>query len=149
MTTVFTDWQARLALTGQHSSGGLTPGEQIGLAGSTAVRGFNERAVATDSGHVANMELYTPDLAGGLKLPGNLRGVLFYDFANGRNIGVATPSPSSPDSVGIASSGLGLRYNILKDFNLRADVAEVTKAGPVGTESRGDVRGHFHMSLSF
>lgn len=149
MTTVFTDWQARLAFSGQHTNRGLVAGEQLGLAGSTAVRGFNERAVATDSGHLVNLEAYTPDLAGELKIPGNLRGVLFYDFARGKNIGVVVPSPSSPDSVGIAAGGLGLRYNVLKDFNLRADVAEVTKAGPAGTESRGDWRGHFNMSLSF
>lgn len=149
MAAMFTDWQARLAFSGQYTNTGLVPGEQFGLAGSTAVRGFNERAVTADAGHVVNLEAYTPDLAAGLSIPGNLRGVMFYDFARGTNLGVVVPTPGTASSVGIAAGGLGLRYNVQKDFSMRADLAEVTKAGPSGTESRGDWRGHFNMSLSF
>jgi hypothetical protein len=59
----------------QYTNTPLVAGEQFGLAGSTLVRGFQERAVAADSGIVANAELYTPELAGSVGLPGQLRGV--------------------------------------------------------------------------
>jgi len=146
LTALPPDWQVRAALSAQYATTGLIPGEQFGLAGSTAVRGFTERAVATDSGHLVNLELYTPDLAARLGMPGNLRGLLFYDFARGRNHGASAPTL---EDVGIAAAGLGLRYNYKKDVNFRADVAQVVKAGPAGTEGRGDWRGHFNLAVSF
>ena len=39
-----TDWQLRLAANGQYAGDPLVAAEQLGLAGSTAVRGFDERA---------------------------------------------------------------------------------------------------------
>ncbi len=149
MTTLFSDWQARVAFSGQYSNNGLVAGEQFGMAGSTAVRGFGERAVAADTGHVANVEAYTPELARIMNIPGNLRGVLFYDLARGKNLGVQAATTGSADRLGIAAAGLGLRYNFQKSVSVRADVAGVTKAGPVGTESRGDWLGHVNMSYSF
>lgn len=146
MTAVLTDWQARLAFSSQFTNDGLVAGEQFSLAGSTAVRGFGERAVTADNGHLVNLEAYSPELAPGLKLPGNLRGILFYDFARGHNNGAQAPASSS---FGIASGGLGLRYNLQKDLILRADLAEVLKAGPAGTESRGDWFGHINVTYSF
>ncbi len=149
LAAMFSDWQARLALSAQYANAGLVAGEQFGLAGSTAVRGFSERAITADSGHLVNLEAYTPDFAADLHVPGNLRGILFYDFARGQNIGVQLVTPGTASSLGIASGGLGLRYNLEKDFSFRADLAEVTKAGPLGTENRGDWRGHLNMTLSF
>jgi len=147
MATVLTDWQARLAFSGQYANNGLVPGEQISLAGSTAVRGFGERAVTADTGHLVNLELYSPELAGNLKLPGNLRAVFFYDFARGHNNDLLAQPPAI--NVGIASAGVGLRYNLQKDLTFRTDFANVLKAGPVGTESRGDWFGHVNLVYSF
>lgn len=149
MTAMLTDWQARLAFSGQYSNNGLVAGEQFGLAGSSAVRGFGERAVAADIGHLVNLEAYTPDVAQELGIPGNLRGVLFYDFSRGKNLGVQAATATTANRLGVAAGGLGLRYNLQKDIAIRADLAEVTKAGPSGTENRGDWLGHFNMSLSF
>lgn len=146
LTSIVADWQFRAALSGQYTNTGLIAGEQFGLAGSTAVRGFNERAVAADMGHFVNLEAYSPDLAASIGTPGSLRGLLFYDFARGWNNGALDPTPST---FGIASAGVGLRYNLRKDIGLRIDLAQVTKAGPLGTESRGDWRGHVNMLLSF
>lgn len=146
LTAIFTNWQLRAALSGQYTNSGLVPGEQFGMAGSNAVRGFNERAVAADTGHLVNIEAYTPELAAGVGVPGSLRGVLFYDFSRGWNNGALAPTLST---FGVASVGVGLRYNLRKDVGLRADLAQVTKAGPTGTEGRGDWRGHFNMLLSF
>lgn len=147
MATVFSTWQARVAVAGQYASDGLVPGEQISLAGVNAVRGFGERAVTADSGHVVNLEVYSPELANDLSISGNLRGVLFYDFARGHNSDVLAPPPAT--NVGIASAGVGLRYNMQKDLTIRVDLAEVQKAGPTGTEGRGDWFGHVNMMYSF
>ncbi|MDD5175912.1 MAG: ShlB/FhaC/HecB family hemolysin secretion/activation protein [Sterolibacterium sp.] len=149
MTVIFTDWQIKAALAGQYTRTGLIGGEQFGLAGANAVRGFTERAVAADRGEMANIEAYSPELAKLLDLPGSLRGVLFFDASHGKNIDVAIPSPTTAESVGVAAAGLGLRYSLRKEFSLRADVAKVTKAGPVGTESKGDWRGHFNMLYNY
>lgn len=146
LSALFTDWQLRAALAGQYTNAGLIAGEQLGLAGSTAVRGFNERAVAADTGHVVNLEIYSPDWGPAAGLTGSLRGLAFYDFARGANKGAVAPTAST---FGVASAGIGLRYNLGKNVGLRADLAQVVKAGPAGTEGRGDWRGHFNVLLSF
>ena len=143
-----TDWQLRLAVNGQYAGYPLVAAEQIGLAGSTAVRGFNERAVSADSGYVVNTELYTPELAKATKVPGSLRALAFYDFSRGYNKNVPAGS-LTPSSVGVASVGAGLRYALGKDFSLRFDLAQVVDAGPPNTKNRGDWRGHLNMMIAF
>lgn len=149
LTVIFTDWQVKAALTGQFTDKGLIAGEQFGLAGSNAVRGFTERAIAADAGEMINIEAYSPELAKDLGIPGSLRGVLFFDISHGRNIGVVNPTPTTAISLGAAAAGVGLRYSLQKNLSIRADVAQVTKAGPIGTEGRGDWRGHFNILFSF
>lgn len=149
LTVMFTEWQLKAALSGQYTSTGLIAGEQFGLAGSNAVRGFTERAIAADTGEMINIEAYSPELAAGLGVPGSLRGVLFFDISHGKNIGVVIPSPTTASSLGAAAVGLGLRYNLQKDISLRVDLGQVTKAGPIGTEGKGDWRGHFNMLFNF
>jgi hemolysin activation/secretion protein len=144
----FGDWQVRGALTGQYTPGGLISGEQLSLAGSTAVRGFRERAVAVDRGHVVILETYSPDFGPSIGIPGNLRAVAFFDFARGNNLGLPALS-TAPNTEGISSGGLGLRYSKDKDLSLKLDFAVVAQPGPVGTESRGDVRGHLNLSFGF
>jgi hypothetical protein len=39
------------------------------------VRGFDERIVAADTGHVVNLEAYTPNLAERIGIPGVLHGL--------------------------------------------------------------------------
>jgi len=143
-----TDWQMRMALSGQYARNPLVAAEQLGLVGSTAVRGFNERAVSSDSGYVVNAELYTPELAKSAKVSGSLRALAFYDLAQGYNRNVPAGS-LTPASVSAASVGAGLRYVIAKDFSLRFDLAQVIDAGPANTKERGDWRGHLNVMLAF
>ena len=142
------DWQLRLAMNGQYGSNPLVAVEQLGLAGSTAVRGFNERAVAADSGYVVNAEIYTPELGKATGARGSLRALAFYDVGRGYNRNVPAGS-LTPASVSIASVGAGVRYTLGKDFSLRFDLAQVVDAGPAGTKERGDWRGHFSMMAGF
>jgi hemolysin activation/secretion protein len=146
------DWQVRLAGTAQFSPDAVVSSEQLGLVGSTAVRGFDERAVSTDSGVVANAEIYTPELADKMHLPGNLRLLAFYDVGSGYNSHLGTSHLGdipTPAVVNVASLGLGARYQAGKDFNVRADLARVQNAGTAANAERGNWRAHISAVLGF
>lgn len=142
------DWLLRVAVSGQHANNALPAGERLGLAGSNAVRGFLERAVATDRGYFANLEVYSPDIAASLGLQGNLKWLVFYDSAQGYNL-----NPSLNQKVNIASLGVGLRYNIKKDVSARLDIARVMDGvwpnGAPNIALEGDIRGHFGLAFGF
>jgi hemolysin activation/secretion protein len=142
------EWMLRVAASAQHANNALPAGERLGLAGSNAVRGFLERAVAADRGWVGNLEVYSPDIASGLDIPGNLRWLAFYDTAQGFNL-----NPSLNQKVNISSLGLGLRYNLKKDISVRLDVARVMDGvwpnGGPNTALDGDIRGHFALMYGF
>ncbi|HZX31534.1 MAG TPA: ShlB/FhaC/HecB family hemolysin secretion/activation protein [Rhodocyclaceae bacterium] len=156
------NWTARAAFNGQYSATPLPSSEQFGLAGSMAVRGFNERAVAMDKGYFVNLEIYSPEISQELGIPGNLKALLFYDFALGNNNRIERNAGmgSGPyEHARIASAGAGLRYSMRKDVSLRFDLANVLAAAPgnpvpgatasVNKESRGDWRGHAALLLAF
>ena len=140
-------WQGRLAGTAQYTNTPLVSGEQFGLTGSTLVRGFQERAVAADNGVVANAEIYTPELASGIGIPGQLRALFFVDAGYGANKRVG--SSGVPASVTVASTGAGLRYVSSRDFNVSLDIARVQNAGTSTTEVRGNWKAHLSASLAF
>lgn len=143
------DWQLRLAANGQYAGDPLVAAEQIGLAGSTAVRGFSERAVSADSGYVVSAEMYTPEMMEkGSGSKGSLRMLTFFDIARGYNHRVPADS-LTPSSVSVASLGAGVRYALGKDFSLRFDLAEVIDGGPANTKNRGGWRGHLNMMFAF
>lgn len=143
------DFQLRLAGQGQFASGPLVPTEQLGLAGSQAVRGFVERAVASDQGYFVQNELYTPDLAGLAGAPGSMRALAFFDLANGRNFDVAGGQPAT---AAIASAGLGLRYVYDKNVSWRFDLARIVDshaAGAGGSPIDSGWRGHFSLLVGY
>ena len=140
-------WQLRVAGSAQWTDTPLVASEQIGLAGSTAVRGFHERAVAADSGVVINAEVYTPDVSGRVGLPGNLRGLAFVDAGHGANR--RTGGSLLPGRTTVASTGIGARYGFGRDVSVRLDVARVADAGASFTEKRGDWRAHLSAMLAF
>lgn len=139
------NWQVRAAINAQYTPDALVTGEQFGIAGSTAVRGFLEREIGRDTGHFANLELYSPNLMGEL-IPGegNLRGLLFYDIAKAVNNPLAGETKLQ---TSIASVGAGIRWNVQRDFNLRFDLARVVDEG--GSQKAGDLRGHISVYFSF
>lgn len=139
------NWQVRAAFNAQYTSDALVSGEQFGIAGATAVRGFQEREIVRDIGYFANLELYSPNLAGKL-IPGegNLRGLLFYDFASAANNPL---DGEARQKVSTASIGAGFRWNIQRNFNLRFDLARVMDGG--GSTKDGDFRGHISVFFSY
>lgn len=141
------DWQARIGGSAQYTNTPLVAGEQFGLTGASLVRGFQERAVAADSGVVVNAEIYSPELAGALGLPGQLRALVFHDAGYGANQRVE--STTLPASISVSSMGVGARYDWGRDFGLRLDVARVNNAGTSTSEKRGDWNAHLSVTLSF
>lgn len=158
------DWALRASINLQVSQTALPSPEQIGIAGSTAVRGFNERAVAGDKGFYVNLEAYTPELADLVGLPGSLKAIGFYDFGRSRSYQVDRRNEKEWilfEKAGIASIGFGFRYSMGKDVSMKLDFARVVDAGPANvqpgtttfppsnTESKGDWRGHFGLQLAY
>lgn len=139
------NWQVRTVFNAQYTSDALVSGEQFGIAGATAVRGFLEREIVRDTGVFANVELYSPNLAGKL-VPGkgNIRGLLFYDIAWAANNPLAG---EDRQQTSIASIGVGFRWNIQRNFNMRFDLARVMDEG--GSKEAGDLRGHISVYLGF
>ena len=143
------DIQLRGSLAGQWTPQALIAQEHFGLAGSSAVRGFQEREFARDRGVFANLELYGPDWGDKLLAGANLRMLVFYDLARGYNFRL----PGDTDQrLAIASAGFGVRLNIGKALTLRADYARVTDVRVMNATSsqvKGDARGHFSLGLAF
>ncbi|MFL9879313.1 ShlB/FhaC/HecB family hemolysin secretion/activation protein [Herbaspirillum rhizosphaerae] len=137
------DWQMRIAFTGQYAKDPLVSAEQFGLVGATTVRGFTERAVAADSGLIVNSEVYTPELVS----KGNLRLLAFYDIGRGYNNNVG--NSGLPNNLTVASVGFGARYVLSRDFNVKLDVARVANPGTSLTEKRGDLNAHISATLGF
>jgi len=137
------DWQLRLTAQAQWSPQALLSQEQIGLAGSGAVRGFLEREVARDCGVLVNAEAYTPSLVGNAER-GQLRALAFIDAATGSNQLLAGETQPQHN---LASWGLGLRYARDRNVFARLDLAQVLTAN--GAETVGHWRGHFSLMVSF
>jgi hemolysin activation/secretion protein len=139
------NWQVRTAVNAQYTPDALVSGEQFGIAGATAVRGFLEREIARDTGYFVNLELYTPNLTGELVSgEGNLRALLFYDFASAAN----NPLDGETKQQSLISSiGAGLRWNIQRNFNMRFDLARVIDGG--GIKKSGDLGGHISGYFGF
>ncbi len=153
MTVHAKDWQSRIAVSAQHSSDALVPGEQFGLVGSNAVRGFLEREIANDTGYFANLELYSPDFGTqvGKKLGGkfanssiNARALVFFDYGQVSRNHVL---PGEVEGSSASSIGAGLRLNFRKDIALRIDAAQVRAQG--ATPRGNSVRVHAGLVLTY
>ncbi|GAB2179973.1 POTRA domain-containing protein [Denitratisoma sp. agr-D3] len=164
------DWggMARGAVSGQYSADPLPASDQFSLTGYSAVRGFNERVLTADSGFVANLELYSPDLApllGDMAAGSTVRALTFLDVANGYNTltpnasyvnetGVVAPANGTPNErISLASAGFGLRYALGKSTTARFDWARILHSAALSATTVGYVdaawRAHFGLSYSF
>jgi hemolysin activation/secretion protein len=139
------NWQYRVALNAQYTADALITGEQFGSTGATLVRGFLEREITRDIGHVVNVEVNTPNLMGTL-IPGNsnLRALAFYDGARSRN-NKLRGEEHKKSSIG--SLGVGLRWNLDRNINVRIDIARVVDGD--GSQQRVDYHGHFSIYFGF
>ena len=122
--------------------------------GATSVRGYNERVTSGDEGITANFEIYTPELSQYLFLPGSqLRALAFWD------LGVVAKNgdllANERRSQNLASLGVGLRFNYMKNLNAKFDLGwaqqhiESSDSPPKNLGERNDVRAHFSLSYVF
>jgi hemolysin activation/secretion protein len=134
------DWQLRLLANGQLTGDALVPGEQFGAGGSSSVRGFDERALSTDSGVFTNVELYTPTWCGAGQWQCRLLG--FVDAAYGAR---RHALPGEVDSTSISSAGFGLRFAAGSYASVQIDVGHVLHEGALTGSSKNKV----HVRASF
>ncbi|NTW99357.1 MAG: ShlB/FhaC/HecB family hemolysin secretion/activation protein [Geobacteraceae bacterium] len=139
------NWQIRGAINAQYTPDALVSGEQFGITGATAVRGFLEREIVRDTGYHATLELYTPNMTGRL-IPGkgNFRLLLFADIGKAGNNLLAG---EDKQQASIASLGAGVRWNIQRNFNIRFDMARIMDEA--GNRETGDMHGHVSAYLGF
>ncbi len=136
------DWQSRVLLNGQATGDALVPGEQFGAGGSTTVRGFGERDLATDAGVVANLELYTPNLCARALWQCRLLG--FYDFAWGQRNHIL---PGELRRAEISSAGLGLRFAVAGNASVQLDYGHALHTGSIAATSKNKL--HVRVGLAY
>jgi hemolysin activation/secretion protein len=142
------DWQTRLVYNGQYTGNTLISGERLGFGGGGGGRGFEERESEGDQGYSGSFELYTPDLAHYLRLPGTqLRLVGFYDDAY---LFKSHPLPGENDGRRLSSIGTGVRISWSRYFTFALDwgYALTSIPGDAATKS-GDNRVHFRTNVSY
>ncbi|MFB2971006.1 ShlB/FhaC/HecB family hemolysin secretion/activation protein [Aerosakkonema sp. BLCC-F183] len=93
--------------------------EQIGIGGTSSVRGYRQDLLLTDNGAIASAEVRIPIL----RIP-KVRGLLqvapFIDFGIGWNYTGEEPNPDSNKLLGV---GLGLLWQMSDRLNARVDYA--------------------------
>jgi hemolysin activation/secretion protein len=139
-------WHLQARASGQWTHDALVPGEQFGIGGAYAVRGYEEREVTGDSGAVATVELLTPNLFASKDDPtATLRMLGFADAGKAYNQ-LDTPCRAGQSRCLLTSVGIGARL-AYRSLQLRLDVAHALKDA-ISTAS-GDTRVHFLAIYTF
>ena len=108
--TIASRWTLNAKYRGQYTTDPLIPGEQIGIAGASGVRGFREREVTGDRGHVLNVELVTPPVFA------DITPMIFYDYGS-RTFVQPVIGQSTHDTISSAGAGFRWRWQRV-DLNL-------------------------------
>lgn len=139
-------WALQARAGGQATGQALVPGEQFGLAGANAVRGYQEREIIGDQGLLGSLEVITPDWAQGLG--GWADQFRLLAFADGGRVWnhLTTPCRNQQMRCTLASVGLGARL-VAGPFSLRLDLAHTLKAG--SRTERHDQHLHLQATYSF
>ena len=141
------DYIFRFAANAQQTQDRLIAGEQFGLGGATAVRGYEEREESWDSGYVGTAEIYSPNLASWLGVSATtLRLLGFYDTGRGK---VQQSLVGERDNHRLYSYGWGMRANSGEDFSLSLDVGYARKDSLSLITKKGDTQVHFKANVSF
>jgi hemolysin activation/secretion protein len=144
--TTAASWQLQARASGQWTHDALVPGEQFGIGGALAVRGYEEREITGDSGATATVELTSPNVLASDDRPTTaLRLLGFIDAGKAFNR-LATPCRLNESSCGLASVGIGARLGH-GSLQLKLDIAHALKDA-IRT-AKGDTRVHFQAICSF
>ncbi len=138
LKTHFGDWTVFLGADAQFADEPLIPGEQFGLVGANAVRGFEEREITSDKGYAATIQLWTPTWR-------DLQLILFADAASGD---LEDPLPGQVASEEVTSAGVGLRWTWRQTLALNVTWAKVIDgADPEGVGTTRDDDEYVHFDL--
>lgn len=112
----------------QYASARLTPSEEIGIGGFGTVRGYGERLVNGDNGYVINNELRTPTFPvlkrlGFFPWVDRLQFLAFFDYGAVfiRDFNLTDVGAGQMRETDLASTGLGLRYDVRENLSVRFD----------------------------
>jgi hemolysin activation/secretion protein len=139
------DWLVRGIAEAQLSNDALIPGEQFGLGGMYSVRGFEERAVSSDSGLRLTAEVWSPPL----EIIKDLRVLAFVDYGY---MDRETTFAGEDSSDSIMSIGVGTRWNWQENVNLAVDYGYVINEAEhlKDTEAdHGNVKFHVNLVVRF
>ena len=136
--TLGSQWSFTGRFRGQYADEPLIPGEQLGIAGAAAVRGFREREVTGDKGYYTNLEVLGPAIAF------DIAPLVFYDFGY-RSL--VTPVPGTSQQDHISSAGAGFRWRWQK-LDLNVTYAHVLN-GVAGGTTRDHDKLHFSAFYRF
>ena len=144
------EWSVRARLVGQVTSHALVPGEQFGLAGSRAVRGYEEREIVGDRGFLGSVELVSPPLgAADSPAAGSSQAIVqlsaFLDAGRVENH-LGTECLQGRTRCSLASQGIGLSW-ARGGTRLKLDLARAARDG--NSTRRGDLRAHVAVSHAF
>jgi hemolysin activation/secretion protein len=131
-------WTLTGKFRGQYTDEPLIPGEQLGISGASAVRGFREREITGDRGFFVNLEALGPPLIA------DLSPLVFYDYGM-RSL--LAPVINSSSREHIASAGAGLRWRWQR-LDVNVTYAHVLQGAANGTD-RGHDKLHFSAFYRF
>lgn len=138
------DWVVRGVAEAQFSNDPLIPGEQFGLGGMQSVRGFEERAVSSDSGLRLTAEVWTPPLS---TISEDFRMLAFIDYGY---MDREEPQVGEESSDSIMSIGIGTRWNWEEYIDLALDYGYVINKAEHLKGTEGDSgSAKFHVNLLF
>lgn len=105
------DWRIAARGSAQLTNTRLLPVEQFAAGGYQTVRGITEREYYADNGWQGSLELYAPTIT--VQDRYQLRFLGFYDHATLDNRG--------EDPLSLSSAGVGLRFKMAEQLDLRLD----------------------------
>lgn len=139
------DWLVRGLIDAQLTNDPLIAGEQFGLGGMNSVRGFEERAISSDSGARLSAEVWTPPIETLKDL--RLLGFIDYGYMDREAVQVG-----EENSDNIMSIGVGARWNWEKHINLALDYGYVINEAEHlrgTTADYGNTKVHINLLLRF
>jgi hemolysin activation/secretion protein len=112
--------------------------EQFGLGGVDTVRGYRQNQLVTDNGILGSIEVRFPLTSN----PNQLQLTPFFDIATGWNNQAPNPEKST-----LVSLGLGLRWLVTSNLNLRLDYGIPL----ISVDNQGDSlqENGFYFSLNY
>lgn len=141
-------WHLKWRLDGQYAPQALIAAEQIGVAGSSTVRGYEERALVGDSGFSTSLELSTRlDTLVGKPISDAWPTLSFFVDAGSVSNHLGAPCRTGHSSCQLWSAGIGAYWAVDNRFFLRIDAARA--GSEVQDTRRGDWKLHLSLSAQF